>query len=186
MRRSAAPGTLPEALAIAETVLPPSSTVGGSLRRCRALPAESTRWMTVAEELLARAEVVLDAERVEIRAVHEDDLRLDVHLRLAQVERLGEGDEVVEHADRRGDADAVRHLVGRDAAAAAAGRDALAPPMLLGPGAAPPAIVGCAGGAPGDGRLAGPARRALPPERSDGMHCIRRVRSCSPTGVARW
>ncbi len=40
----------------------------------------------VGEQLRTRLLQCIPSERVEIRAVHEDDLRLDVHLRLAQVE----------------------------------------------------------------------------------------------------
>src|SRR5439155_9664570 len=70
----------------------------------------------VIEELRLGAEVVAKPETLERRAVDEDDLRLDVHLRLTQVEALGVQLEVVEIRRNVGDAHAGGQRVRRHGA----------------------------------------------------------------------
>ena len=54
-----------------------------------------------------RTEVVAEAEPLERRAIDENDLRLDVHLRLAQIEALGVLLELGQRRRDVGDADAL-------------------------------------------------------------------------------
>ena len=55
----------------------------------------------VVEVVPRRAEIVLETQPFELRAIDENDLRLDVDLRLPDVERPRVGDEVLDDGCQR-------------------------------------------------------------------------------------
>ena len=94
-------------------LLPPNAIWSRSIEAAGGVVARND----VVEELRLSAEIVAKAEALELRAVDEDDLRLDVDLRLAQVDARRVRLELVEVRRNVGDAQAVGERVRRDGAA---------------------------------------------------------------------
>ena len=89
-RSSAEPMMLLFALAIAETGLPPRSTMLISGCRSARIVGRVRALDQLVEELAVGAQVVLQAELLDVGPVDEDDLRLDAELRRTDVQAAHE------------------------------------------------------------------------------------------------
>ena len=123
-RSSAEPVMLASALPMAETELPPRSTTLTFGSNGSPGLAGSGRWTSLLKNWLLAAEVVLDAELLDVGPVDEDDLGLDRELRRADVEAAHEVADAGDAAPGVGHDQRVGAGVGDDPAAVL-GQDAL-------------------------------------------------------------